>query len=234
MGNDKREFDDRRFLELLDGANFLGAWILLKESHLERTDEAIQVGLLANRLVAATSRARQDDEREQLAFNRALLTYILRDWPGLASLYREQLKPALPGFVPDNLAEIWQEFADVMGGRKTVDESFRQRMDEARGKAREYGVDLDPLQEFAREAEKELRKGAQDLGDFLKNIFQASRPNGTSPSDDPDTGKESPGSKAAGHEAPKDDGPAIKVKIQDADDPLPKDIHQASPAENDK
>jgi hypothetical protein len=230
MNQDNVTFDRDRFESLIKEGNHLGAWSLLKAARLDRTEESILVGLLANSLVASIAASRGQDNREQQAYNRSLLAYILKDWPGLASLYREQTRQSIPTFLPDNIQDLWQEFSDVLSGRKTLDESFRQRMEEARQKAREYGVETDPLRDFARDAERELRRGAEEMKDFLKNIFQSS-PGGQ----DNDGGQAAnDGSAGKTDKGTNDNEPAIKVKIQDADDPLPKDIHQAPPADKDK
>jgi hypothetical protein len=227
-----RIFDQNRFEELLSLGNHLGAWTLVKTAQLNRTEEGIQIGRLANSLVDEIAKARMGDNREKQAFCRSLLAYMLKDWPGLASLYREQIRPGIPGFVPENLQDVWQDFSDVLSGRKTIDESLRQRMEEAGQKAREYGVDVDPLRDFAKDAEKEFRRGAEEVRDFFKGIFN---PGPFTKDQDGANGKAE--SAKAGETEKKQsdtDGPAIKVKIQDADDPLPKDIHQAQPADQEK
>ncbi len=228
--SEKIQFDESRFQELISNRNYLGSWMLLKESGLERTEEAIQTGVLASDLINAIAESRSPELREKQMYYRSLLSYILKDWPGLASLYREQTRPLLggmsAGLVPDHLSDLWQDFSDVMSGRKNLDESFRQRMAETQNKAREFGVNLDPLQEFAKDAERELRRGVDEVRDYLKNIFQdnsAGKSASASPAESSKTATEEP-----------DATSGIKVKIQDADDPLPGSIHQAPPAERDK
>jgi hypothetical protein len=230
MSQDNVNFDQERFETLVRDGNYLGAWSLLKAARLDRTEESIRVGFLANSLVSAITAARVQENREDQAFKRSMLAYILKDWPGLASLYREQTRQSMPAFLPDNLQDLWQEFSDVLGGRKTLDESFRQRMEEAGQKAREFGVETDTLRDFARDAEREIRRGVEEVGDFLKNIFQAP-PTGQGSGDGQAGGE----SRTARPDKPADtEEPAIKVKIQDADDPLPKDIHQAPPVDKEK
>lgn len=225
-------FDPDRFASLLAEGNHLGAWVLIKQSGLDRTEEGILIGQLANGLISMIADARGHDNKEKQAYLRSLLSYMLKDWPGLASLYREQVRQALPSFVPENLQDLWQEFSDVMSGRKTLDESMRQRMEEAGQKAREFGVDMDPLKDFARDAEREFRRGAEEVRDFLKNVFQGGM--GAKNRDTDARGFEENQNDSSATDQTSADEPSIKVKIQDADDPLPKDIHQAQPADKEK
>jgi len=212
MGTEKTIFDEIRFDNLIRSENWLGAWTYLKTTIIDRTEEGIKIGVLANSLQQALTTARQKDDREKLSYLRSLLAWMLRDYPGLASLYREQIRPNnLPG-IPDGLQDIWRDFNDILAGRKTFDENFKERMRDASSHLAGEGIDADAFSNIARDAETELRKGIEGVRDFLGNLW---------------------GNQTAQPEPKKaeSDQPSHKIKIQDADDPLPGSIHMAEPPE---
>lgn len=211
MGDEKTLFDQERFEGLLRDENWIGAWTYLKATKIERSEEGIMIGLLTNGLQKSLTLARQKDDKEKLNYLRSLLSWVLREYPGLASLYREQLRPSnLPG-IPDGLQDIWRDFNDILAGRKTLDEDFKERMRNASIHFSGEGVEGDAFANIARDAENELRKGMEGVRDFLGSLW----------------GQSVPETKKTESEEP-----ARKIKIQDADDPLPGSMHMADPPED--
>lgn len=234
MNPGQDDFDAARFAALLEAENWLGAWSLLKSQALDRAAEGARVGELAGALQRALTAARAKDDREKVNYLRAVLAWALRDYPGLAALYREQARPAsLPG-VPDGLQELWRDFNDILAGRKGLDEEFRERMRTAAGAMNEQGFPGDELRRLAREAEREIQRGVAGLKDFLGGLWGAAGPgadagrggaaDGEAPTGGAETG--APGAGAADADQP----PPRRVKIEDADAPLPHETKKAPPS----
>ena len=212
MGNEKSAFDESRFDGLIRDENWLGAWTYLKTTVIDRTEEGIRIGILANGLQHALTDARHADDKEKMSYLRSLLAWMLRDYPGLASLYREQVRPNnLPG-IPDGLQDIWRDFNDILAGRKTLDENFKERMRDASSHLAGEGIDANAFATIARDAETEIRKGVDGVRDFLGSLWGS-----PTPPVDP--------------KKPETEQPSRKIKIQDADDPLPENLHMANPPE---
>ena len=211
MQNDSIPFDQGKFESLVQAENWLGAWSFLKAGQTSQAEQGALIGILATGLQHRLSEARKNDDREKISYLRSLLAWILRDYPGLASLYREQLRPSgIPG-IPDGLQDIWREFSDVISGRKTMDESFKERVRDAASHLSAEGVDNDAFKTIARDAETELRKGMDGVREFLGSIW---------------------GNQTPAPEVKESDIPAKKIRIQDADDPLPGAMHMAEPPED--
>ena len=205
--NDMSKFDQARFDALVQTENWLGAWTYVKAKVNDKTEESVLIGTLANGLQKSLSAARQKDDKERMAYLRSLLAWTLRDYPGLASLYREQLRPSgIPG-IPDGLQDIWRDFGDIISGRKTIDENFQEKLRDAASHLSPDINTAENLSKFAKNAEQELNKGIAGLRSFLGSLWEVppSEPNTTKP----DT--------------------ARKVTIQDADDPIPDTVKPAEP-----
>lgn len=214
------------FEQLIADKNFLGAWVMLKESRIRKNQEARYVGSLANSLVEEITLARKSDDRERVAYLRSLLAYVLKDFPGLASLYREQIKGS-GALVPDGIQDVWQEFNDILAGRKGLDEAFKQRVEEARARVeRDSGLDG-----FIKEAQQGISKGFEGFKSFVDGLFAAAPDSAQKSTTEAEVPKDSAASGASGEKQ------SIKVKVEDADAPLPhdiKDAETAKPAEGPK
>jgi len=205
--NETTKFDQERFDSLVRLENWLGAWTYVKACAIDRTEESALIGTMANGLQKSLTAARQKDDREKMAYLRSLLAWILRDYPGLASLYREQIRPSgFPG-IPDGLQDIWRDFGDIISGRKSFDENFQEKLRDAAVHFTGEANPADNINKFAKSAEQELNKGIAGLRSFLGTLWAI-------PPTEPQSTKTET---------------ARKVTIQDADDPIPGSVKPAEP-----
>lgn len=195
---------------LIEESNHLGAYLYLKEAELERGEYVELVGVLAGAVVEELSRTRRDD-RERLHYLRSILAWILRDVPGLGSIYREQLRESRGGggFLSSVTRGI-RNAGDVTSGRKSVSEGFEDAAEDVRrnfesaADAVKSGEAGSQLNEFLSSAETGIRQGLDQLGEFFKTLNEQS---GTSDADDEatvDPDAESDSQRAARADAERD------------------------------
>jgi hypothetical protein len=178
-----REANPRAHVNRLIGErNFLGAYLYLKDADLERDEFVELVGLVAGSVVDELSRTRRED-RERVYFLRSILAWILRDVPGLGSLYREQLREGRGG--TDWLSSVGRGFRnarDVASGKKSVSEGIGEAAEDARRgfedatDAWKSGEAGSRLTEFLGNAEAGIRQGLDQFGEFLRTLNEQSAP----------------------------------------------------------
>lgn len=159
---------------LITDKNYLGAQLYLKQAELETEERNELLGMLAASVVDELSRTRRED-RERIVYLRSVLAWILREIPGLGSLYREQLRGAVGG--ADLLSEMargFRNFGDVASGRKSVGDGLNEAADDARRNFEDTaerfrsGESGDRVNEFISGAEKGIRQGLDQLGEFFR------------------------------------------------------------------
>ena len=172
-----REANPRVHLNrLITDRNYLGAQLFLKEVELDTDERNELLGVLATAVVDELSRTRRDD-RERLIYLRSILAWILREVPGLGSMYREQLRQASGG--GDLLGEFsrgLRNLGDVASGRKSVDEGVTEAAEDARRNFEDAaerfrsGESAEGVNEFLSAAEKGIRQGIDQLGAFFRAL----------------------------------------------------------------
>lgn len=168
-----REANPRAHLtRLVSDHNYLGAQLYLREADLERDERNELLGMLATAVVEELSRTRRDD-RERIVYLRSVLAWILREVPGLGSLYREQLRGAAAGGDAfSQLTRGLRTFGDVAAGRT----SFSDAADEARHDFEDAterfrsGESSEQVNDFLSSAEKGIRDGLDQLGAFFRAV----------------------------------------------------------------
>lgn len=174
-----REANPRAHLtRLVSDRNYLGAQLYLREADLERDERNELLGMLATAVVDELSRTRRDD-RERIVYLRSVLAWILREVPGLGSMYREQLRgSAGGGDVVSQFARGMRTFGDVAAGRT----SFTDAADEARHNFEDAterfrsGESSDQINDFLSSAEKGIRDGLDQLGAFFQALNEDREP----------------------------------------------------------
>lgn len=165
---------------LIEESNHLGAHLYLKDAELERGEYVELVGVLAGAVVEELSRTRRDD-RERLHYLRSILAWILRDVPGLGSIYREQLRESRGGGgLLSSVTRGIRNAGDVTAGRKSVSEGFEDAAEDVRrnfesaADAVKSGEAGSQLNEFLSSAETGIRQGLDQLGEFFKTMNEQS------------------------------------------------------------
>jgi hypothetical protein len=233
--------EQQQFLnDLLHQKNYLGAYQYLRELDIEKAERSASIGLVVTAIVEDLS-VQPRQSRERVIYLRSVLSYVFKEYPGLTSLYREQLRVAQGK--DDLISEVFKGFrnvADVATGRKTVNEGVEEAAEDMKdGFERSTGSSFDDL---GKNAEKALRDGLEQVGNFFAGL---NRPRTTPPEETPDSddptatsGKGSPtgkssretGTHTTGSTSQADDDEAedaVHIKIENADDPLPEDVHEA-------
>lgn len=162
------KFDLAEFDRLTGRGNFLGAYEYLKNSDLDKQQKTINSSELAAQIVDKLSATPRTD-KEGAAFLRSVLLYMFRDYPGLASIYREQLRFAHGSAEPyTGLLRGMKNVADVASGKKSVEEGLEDAGQDIReGLESDVGPGLESL---AREAAKGVELGLKGLADLFGNL----------------------------------------------------------------
>ncbi len=173
---------------LITDRNYLGAQLFLQKAEVEPGERDELMGMLATAVVDELSKTRRDD-RERIMFLRSILAWILREIPGLGSLYREQLRATQPGSgILPNVGRGIRNFTDVATGKKSVSEGFTEAADDARRSFEDAADRMrseeprERVNEFLSAAEEGIRSGLDQLGSFFRSMNGSEPPEeGTTP-----------------------------------------------------
>lgn len=194
-----------RVARLIREENHLGAYMYLKDAGLERDEYVELVGVLAGAVANELSKTRRDD-RERIYYLRIILAWVLRDVPGLGSIYREQLRESRGGAgLLSSVARGIQNAGDVTSGRKSVSEGFRDATDDVRrniedaADAVKSGEAGSKVNEFFSSAESGIRNGLDQLTEFFSALNARSDGSAT----DAESESEDQGSRAEESDAQK-------------------------------
>jgi hypothetical protein len=163
-----------RIQRLIGDRNYLGAQLYLKEVEIEADERNELFGTLAAAVVDELSRTRRED-RERIVYLRSVLAWILREIPGLGSVYREQLRAMTGGNDPlSGVTRGIRNLGDIASGRKSVGEGLAEAADDARRSFEDAADQLrdeapsDQVGDFLSAAEKGIRGGLDQLGAFFR------------------------------------------------------------------
>lgn len=190
---------DVKFSRLIRDGNFLGAGMLLKGRDLSDEEEAELAGELAGAIVDELSRLDRRQDRERILYLRSVLGWLMRDIPGLSSLYREQLQAA-EGGQTGPMADLYRNFrtfADVASGRKKFSEGAEETAEHLRrgfedaaetfsgAKPRNSGAN-EGFDQFVKAAEEGFRGGFDQFGEILKRFTEGTTEGSTMRSAEPE------------------------------------------------
>lgn len=200
------------FMDLIVDRNFLGAAQYLKELSLDGAERSALMAKVIDALVTALDSARINNDRERTVYLRSLLAWLLRDYPGLASMYREQVRIATgnDAVLPDLLRGI-RNAGDVFTGRKTVQEGVHDASE--------------PLENLGGQAGELLKEGLNQIGEFFAG-FSRQRDKTDESAESGESDESGNGDEGTADSGDSEDQPGVEVKIENADDPLPHDIHK--------
>jgi hypothetical protein len=187
--------------QLLADSNWLAAITLARQTNNDEAENAVLVGQIITALLGALEVARKKDEFETQRFLRAMLSYCLRDYPGLSALYREQCK--MQATPVQSVESFVQGIGDVLSGKTSVDAKIREGVEEAQHRVEEVGA---PLSDFIKTMESSISSGLKDLSDMIANLSVQKDP--TKPRED----------RESDLSAEQEDGSTIKVNIENAND----------------
>ncbi|MGI9257152.1 MAG: hypothetical protein ACR2PY_09495 [Salinispira sp.] len=149
------------FENLLSSRNYIGAAQYLKEllseEILKKADYSAHTGRIVEAVVGDLDSARSDANRERTVYLRSILSWLLKDYPNLSSIYREQLRNA------SGSADIFPEMVrgirnveDIISGRKTVREGIEDASE--------------PLDNLSKQAGELFMEGLNKAGKFFAGL----------------------------------------------------------------
>lgn len=157
------------FERLLSDRNYIAAYQYLKSSRLEEPRYSEYSGRIVSAVLLELSRTNKRDDPERQVFLRSILAWIFRDIPGLASIYREQVRIAQGA--NDPVSGVYQGLRtlnDVAAGRKSVsegiEEAFGRIRDLADRASEEFRDRYDELVGRGRSGENRAGEGGEDSG----------------------------------------------------------------------
>ncbi len=178
-----------RVQRLISERNYLGAQLYLKDADIASEERNELYGVLAAALVDELSRTRRDD-RERVVYLRSVLAWVLREIPGLGSVYREQLRAVTSGNDPlSGISRGIRNFGDIASGRKSVGEGLAEAAEDARRTFEDAADQLredepsDQVGDFLSAAEKGIRGGLEQLGEFFRAMNEREPERGSGPDD---------------------------------------------------
>ncbi len=195
------------FEDLLEKGNYLGAYHYLKSLEIPKEEKSALMGSVIQAIVQELS-SQPRSNKERIIFLRSVLNYALKEYPGLAGMYREHIRLAQgkEDFFSDVFKGV-RNAADVVTGRKTLEEGFEDAAEDV--KETFEGAVGTSWEDMARDAEKTLKQGIDQIFSFFSQPAQ---------------GKKQPSDEETEEEQ---DQPSIRVKVENADDPMDSDIHDA-------
>lgn len=122
------------FERLLSDRNYIAAYQYLKNARVEEPKYSEFAGRLVNSVMIELSRTNRRDDAERQAFLRSIIAWVLRDIPGLAPLYREQVRLSQGG--GDPMSDVYRgirNLNDVASGRKSISDGIEEAVDQLRG-----------------------------------------------------------------------------------------------------
>jgi hypothetical protein len=214
---------DAKFARLLRDGNFLGAGMMLKNRTMSEEEEAERAGELAGAIVDELSRLDRRQERERILYLRSVLGWLLRDIPGLSSLYREQLQAAEGGSTGP-MADIYRNFktfSDVAAGRKKFSEGAEEAAENLRrgfedaAQTFSGGRGNEGFDQFMKAAEEGFRGGFDQFGELFRRFTEGG--SSTMRSADPDSGEQTDERPSGADKPPKMEVKSKPVDIETED-----------------
>ncbi|MFP4376292.1 MAG: hypothetical protein ACLFP4_04550 [Spirochaetales bacterium] len=165
-------------MRLIGEKNYLGAQLFLKQAELDQQERNELLGLLAAAIVDELSATRRED-RERVTYLRSVLSWVLREVPGLGSTYREQLRDREGR--QDLLADLsrgLRNVGDVARGRKSFTEGVQDAADDVRRNFEDAGERVrsgeagERTNEFFSNAERGIKEGLDQLGSLFRSMTE--------------------------------------------------------------
>jgi hypothetical protein len=152
-----------RINELISEKNYIGAYLLLKDTEIEQAAKYDLTGRIVTDIIDDLT---SEKNREKIAYLRSILVWIFRDVPGLSSVYREQLRLSSGGGTPvaDFLKGI-RTFGDLNDKFDTI----KDRVEEA-ADSPEVNDFQDKLKDFFSQAGVEVEQGLKRATEFFDNL----------------------------------------------------------------
>ncbi|MBT3275073.1 MAG: hypothetical protein HN368_18105 [Spirochaetales bacterium] len=167
----------------LEEKNYLAACLYLKNEDLPDESRYELTGEVAKYVVEDLASERN---KEKILYLRSVLVWLFKDIPGLASVYREQLRLASggPNLMRDFVRGV-RNFSEFGSGAETFEEKIDDVTDNLKPE-----VIQEKVKDFFSQAGTNFDDGIKKAQDFFDNLSRESGPSNTEKktgdSDEPD------------------------------------------------
>lgn len=192
-----REELKNRVTKMVEKRNYVGAYMAVKQSALAELDRTEIVGEMASAIVDELSSVTRRQERERAIYLRSILAWIFRDFPGLSSLYREQVRLVHNrGDIASDMYQGFKNINDVASGRKAVSEGIEETVDQVRQNLEDAaesfraGDTSESFRSFVSAAETGIRDSLTQMGRLFEGLNSDRSANRDSTRSDPDANQE--------------------------------------------
>lgn len=162
---------------MVEERNYVGAYMAVKQSGLAEIDRSEITGKMVSAIVEELGRCTRRDERERAIYLRSLLAWIFRDFPGLSSLYREQVRIVHNrGDFASDMYQGLKNINDVAGGRKGVSEGIEETVSQVRQNLEDAAENFragdtgESFRSFVSAAETGIRDGLTQMGQIFEGL----------------------------------------------------------------
>lgn len=159
--------DEEFFLTMMKSHNYLGAYEVLKQLDISKAERAAYAGEILQAAIEDLA-VSSKQSKEKTIYLRTIITYVSKEFPGLANIYREQLRIATGR--DDVFAELFKgakNVGDVATGKKTLEEGVEQAKEDIQsGFESMFGTSVESI---TKDAETFLTQGLEQLSSFFGN-----------------------------------------------------------------
>ena len=153
--------------------NYLAACLTLKNIELDDIDKYELTGEVAKYVVSDLA---SEKNREKVLYLRSVLVWLFKDVPGLASVYREQLRMASGTHNPvRDFVRGVQTFSDIATGGKSVD--MEETVDDIAENLKPEAIQ-EKVKDFFSQAGVDIDEGIKRASDFFDALGMKRKPGG--------------------------------------------------------
>jgi len=174
MAENKTAYLDK----LIEQGNFLAAYLFLSESSFNKEEKIEYTGKIVHYILDNLSSSSVRRSKEKVYFYRSLLIQILTDVPGLARIYRRQLRLAQEASSPFDFLKGIKDLASFSGDKEELKERIEDAMEDFSEKLEDTAEDIsdgsidNSLKDFLSVAEDGIKEGFKGFSDFLKTVIK--------------------------------------------------------------
>ena len=157
--------------QLISAGDYLSAYLSIRE---EKALQQVYIGRIVNAVVDELSQQTSRGNRERLYYLRSLLLWIFRDVPGLAPIYRSQLREGLFAEGSPDLLRLLRNLGGSVGRNvprspEEAAEGVKQTVDDVVDDIKSGNADR-RMKDIFGLAEEGLRTGMKGVADFFDAI----------------------------------------------------------------
>ncbi|MBN1646689.1 MAG: hypothetical protein JW874_01535 [Spirochaetales bacterium] len=170
-----------RYEQLLAEGNYIAAYSNLKEEKLERNERNELAGLMVNDILKDLDAQPAKNNPERRKVLRSLLLWIFRDYPGLAQIYKSQIRAGASE--NRNLLSLLGDLSNPETAKERVSEEMDNLMDNVRQNLDDTAEDIksgraqDKVRDFIDQAETNIREGIRNLADIFESLNKNNKNN---------------------------------------------------------